>query len=128
MGKRPALSKSELEVTRIVWKLGSAKVRDVVDALPAGRQLDFFTVQTYLRRLKAKGYLKTRRDGRADIYFPAIRSSSVIPEIIADFVDRTFGGEALPLMQHLIQDRGLSDHEIDQLQIALDEFKSRRKS
>jgi BlaI family penicillinase repressor len=128
MGKRPALSKSELEITRIVWKLSSAKVRDVVEALPAGRQLDFFTVQTYLRRLKAKGYLKTRRDGRADVYFPAIRSSSVIREIIADFVDRTFGGEALPLMQHLIQDRGLSDHEIDQLQIALDEFKSRRKS
>jgi BlaI family transcriptional regulator, penicillinase repressor len=127
MGKRPALSKSELEITRIVWKLGSAKVRDVVEALPPGRQLDFFTVQTYLRRLKAKGYLKTRRDGRADVYSPAIRSSSVIREIITDFVDRTFGGEAMPLMQHLIQDRGLTDHEIDQLQIVLDEFKSRRK-
>jgi len=84
-------------------------------------------VQTYLRRLKAKGYLKTRRDGRADVYSPAIRSSSVIREIITDFVDRTFGGEAMPLMQHLIQDRGLTDHEIDQLQIVLDEFKSRRK-
>ena len=128
MGKRPALSKSELEITRIVWKLGNAKVRDVVEALPPGRQVDFFTVQTYLRRLKIKGYLKTRRDGRADVYFPAVRQTSVIREIIADFVDRTFGGEALPLMQHLIQDRGLSDEEIDQLQAALDEFKSRRKS
>jgi len=128
MAKRPALAKSELEITRIVWKLGSARVREVVEALPAGRGLDFFTVQTYLRRLKAKGYLKTRRDGRADIYFPAIRPTSVIREIIADFVDRTFGGEALPLMQHLIQDRGLTDEEIGQLQVVLDEFKSRRKS
>jgi predicted transcriptional regulator len=128
MAKRPALAKSELEITRIVWKLGSARVRDVVDALPPGRGLDFFTVQTYLRRLKAKGYLKTRRDGRADVYTPAIRPTSVIREVIADFVDRTFGGDALPLMQHLIQDHGLSNEEIDLLQATLDEFKSRRKS
>jgi len=127
MPKRPPLAKSELEITRIVWKLGSARVRDVVDALPPRRGLDFFTVQTYLRRLKAKGYLKTRRDGRADVYFPAIRPTSVIRDIIADFVDRTFGGEAMPLMQHLIQDNGLTGEEIDQLQAALDEFKSRRK-
>jgi BlaI family penicillinase repressor len=127
MAARPALSKSELEITRIVWKLGSAKVRDVVDALPPERKLDFFTVQTYLRRLKIKGYLKTRREGRADVYFPSIKQASVIREIITDFVDRAFGGDALPLMQHLISDRGLTDGEIDQLQAALDEFKSRRK-
>ena len=85
-------------------------------------------MQTYLRRLKTKGYLRTRRQGRADVYFPAIRPTSVLREIIADFVDRTFGGEALPLMQHLIQDHGLTDEEIDQLQDALDKFKSGRKS
>jgi BlaI family transcriptional regulator, penicillinase repressor len=128
MTKLAALSKSELEISRIVWRLGNAKVREVVEALPADRQLDFFTVQTYLRRLKAKGYLKTRREGRADVYFPAVKPTSVIREVIADFVDRTFGGDAGPLMQHLIEDRGLSDAEIDQLQDALDELKRRRKS
>jgi BlaI family transcriptional regulator, penicillinase repressor len=127
MPKRPSLSKSELEISRIVWRLGSARVRDVAQALPPDRGLDYFTVQTYLRRLKIKGYLKTRREGRADVYFPAVKAARVIREIIADFVDRAFDGEALPLMQHLIADRGLSDEEIDQLQAALDEFKRRRK-
>ncbi len=55
MGKRPALAKSELELARIVWELGEATVRQVYEALPAERKLDFWTVQTYLRRLKAKG-------------------------------------------------------------------------
>jgi BlaI family transcriptional regulator, penicillinase repressor len=127
MPKRP-LSKSELEISQIVWSLGNARVRDVVAALPAERGLDFFTVQTYLRRLKAKGYLKTRREGRADVYSPAVKPTSVIREITADFVNRAFGGEALPLMQHLIQDRGLSEREIEQLQNILDELKRRRKS
>jgi BlaI family penicillinase repressor len=128
MAERPSLSKSELEISRIVWRLGSARVREIVEALPADRSLDFFTVQTYLRRLKAKGYLRTRREGRADVYFAAVKPASVIRQMTADFVKRTFGGETLTLMQHLIADHGLSDAEIDELQAALDEFKRRRKS
>ena len=58
MPPRPALAKSELEIARIVWKLGSATVREVLAELPKDRNLDFKTVQTYLRRLESKGYLK----------------------------------------------------------------------
>jgi BlaI family transcriptional regulator, penicillinase repressor len=126
MPKRPALSKSEMEFFRIVWKLGQARVRDVVRALPPKRDLDFFTVQTYLRRLKIKGYLKTRREGRADVYFPAVKPKNVIRDLTADFLNRVFGGEPLPLMHHLIEDQHLSNEQIDQLQAALDDFKRRR--
>ena len=125
MGRRAALAKSELEIAQVVWKLGQARVRDVVQALPAERQLDFFTVQTYLRRLKAKGYLKTRREGRADVYVPAVKPTHVIREVVEDFVDRIFGGQAGPLVQHLIEDRGMSDDEIAQLQATLDNLKRR---
>ena len=64
MAKRPALAKSELEVAQIVWKLGKATVREVFEAMPSERGLDFKTVQTYLRRLEAKGYVQARREGR----------------------------------------------------------------
>ncbi len=122
MSKRPALAKSELEVARIVWKLGQASVRQVLDELPPERNLDFKTVQTYLRRLEAKGYLKTRREGRAKVYFPRVRERLVVREVIDDLVQRLFGGESLPLFQHLIHDRGLSDAEIKQLRALLDEW------
>jgi predicted transcriptional regulator len=125
MPPRAALAKSELEITAVVWKLGEAKVRDVVEALPADRKLDFWTVQTYLRRLKAKGYLRTRREGRADVYIAAIKPRSVIRQVIADFVNRTFGGQVLPLMQQLIDDGGLSDTDIDQLQETLNALQRR---
>ena len=61
-------AKSELEVARIVWKLGGATVRQVLESLPKDRGLDFKTVQTYLRRLEAKGYVRTRRQGRSKVY------------------------------------------------------------
>jgi BlaI family transcriptional regulator, penicillinase repressor len=127
MGKRPALAKSELEIARLVWTLGKATVREVADALPQERQLDFWTVQTYLRRLASKGYLRTRREGRSNVYEPRIPPGQVVREVVEDFVNRLFDGQALPLVQHLIDDRGLSETEIDQLQKTLNRLKARKR-
>jgi BlaI family transcriptional regulator, penicillinase repressor len=127
MEKRSPLPKSELEIARIVWDLKEATVRQVLDALPAERELDFWTVQTYLRRLKAKGYLKTKLTGRTNVYSPRVAPDQVVSEVVVDFLDRMFDGEALPLMNHLIHDRGLTDDEIDGLQKTLDKMK-RKKS
>ena len=63
MARRPALSKAEMEVVRIVWNLGEATVRQALDAFPSQRNIDFTTVQTYLRRLETKGYLRAKRQG-----------------------------------------------------------------
>jgi predicted transcriptional regulator len=126
MELRP-LAKSEMEVARVVWRLGRARVREVVEGLPAERGMDFSTVQTYLRRLKAKGYLRTEREGRADVYVPVVKPGSVIRDAIADFLNRTFGGEALLLVEHLIEERGLSEGEIDQLQARLDALKAEHR-
>lgn len=122
MTKRPPLPKSELEIARIVWDLKEATVRQVLDALPAERKLDFWTVQTYLRRLAAKRYLKTRREGHTNIYSPRISPEQVVSEVVSDFLNRMFDGETLPLFQHLILDRGLSEKEIDRLQQTLNEL------
>jgi BlaI family transcriptional regulator, penicillinase repressor len=126
MAKRPAVAKSELEVAQLVWQLGQASVRQVLDALPAERGLDFKTVQTYLRRLEAKGYLRSRSEGRAKIYVARVQPEQVRREVINDFVHRLFGGDTIPLFQHLIKDRGLSDAEIGELRAMLDRLENRK--
>ena len=68
MVERPMLSKGEMEVARILWEKAPASVRQIHEALPADRQMDFATVQTYLRRLESKGYAKSTLDGRIRIY------------------------------------------------------------
>lgn len=126
MPKRPPLAKSELELARIVWRLGEATVRQVLDALPRERGLDFATVQTYLRRLEAKGYLRVRQRGRTNVYRSRVEPDRVVGEVVRDFLDRVFDGQTLPLVQQLINDRGLTDEEIDELQRTLDQLKERK--
>ncbi|MHC4877634.1 MAG: BlaI/MecI/CopY family transcriptional regulator [Planctomycetota bacterium] len=120
MGDRPALSKGELEVARVLWELKKATVREVFEAFPAGREMDFTTVQTYLRRLESKGYVKADLNGRIRIYSPRVRPATVIRETVGDLVDRLFAGETLPLMRHLIEDGRISADELAELRDLID--------
>ncbi|MBX3451117.1 MAG: BlaI/MecI/CopY family transcriptional regulator [Planctomycetaceae bacterium] len=126
MGERPGLSKGELEVARLLWELKSATVRQVHEAFPPERDIDFATVQTYLRRLESKGYLKGRMEGRTRIYSPRVQPRTVIRDTIDDLVERLFGGEALPLMRHLIEDRGISPDDLAQLRAMIDRLEEDR--
>jgi predicted transcriptional regulator len=121
MARRIALSKSELEVARVLWGLGEATVREVHEALPDARMAEFATVQTYLRRLEAKGYVVGRLEGRTRVYTPKVKPRTVIRETIDDLVDRLFGGETLPLMRHLIEERGITSEELAELRKLIDQ-------
>lgn len=128
MSERPALSRGEMEVARILWSLGSATVRQVFQAFPAQREIDFTTVQTYLRRLESKGYVKAVLEGRTRVYSPRVKPQTVIRETLDDLVDRLFGGEALPLVRYLIEDRGISDADLAELRQLLDRLKRKREN
>lgn len=127
MTPRPALSKGEVEVARCLWQLGTATVRQVHEAFPADRAIDFATVQTYLRRLEAKGYVHGRIQGRTRVYRPRVKPKTVIRETINDVLDRLFGGEALPLVRHLIEDRGISEGDLAELRTLLDRLEKEQR-
>ena len=115
MADRPALSKCEMEVARVLSDLKKATVREVHESFPAERAIDFTTVQTYLRRLETKGYVKAELDGRTRVYTPRVKLRTVIRETLDDLIDRLFCGETLPLVRHLIEERGVSDDELAEL-------------
>ena len=113
--KRPAMSPAETEVLRLVWNIKEATVQQVYDALPANRKVTYVTVATLLRRLEEKGYLKHRVRGKAFIYMPAVKKEEVISRTISDMVQRLFGGNPVPLMQHLAMHSEISEEDIERL-------------
>jgi len=126
MTERPALSKGEIEVARVLWDLKHATVREVYGAFPKSRGIDFTTVQTYLRRLEKKGYVNAKLDGRTRVYTPRVKPRTVIRETVDDLVDRLFAGETFPLMQHLIEDRNVSQQDLEALKALLDQLTEAR--
>ena len=113
--KRPAMSPAETEVLRLAWRFQEATVQQVYDALPANRKVSYVTVATMMRRLEEKGYLRHRLRGKAFVYVPAAKEEDVIRRTIGDLVERLFGGNPVPLMQHLAQHSGITDADIERL-------------
>lgn len=113
--KLPPVSPAETEILRLVWQLGKATVQEVYDRLPLGRNIANATVQTLLRRLEKKGYVKHHVRGKAHVFFPAVKKEAVIKRSVNDFVDRLFGGDPVPLIQHLAEHGRIRPQDIERL-------------
>ena len=102
----------------VLWGLGRALVRELLEALPARKQPAYTTVQTIVRRLEEKGaVVQVRKIGNAHIYEPAVTRKAAYRRLIDDFLD-VFGGSPAPLMAHLVESGklGLEDlHEVERL-------------
>ena len=66
------LPELELEVMKILWRLGDATVADVQEELEPSRPLAYTTVMTVLDRLKSKQVVTRRKQGRGYLYRPAL--------------------------------------------------------
>ncbi len=55
-----------------VWRLGTASVRDVADAIADKSELAYTTVMTIMSRLTEKRLLERRMSGRAYVYRPRL--------------------------------------------------------
>lgn len=111
----PAVSPAETEILRLVWQLESATVQDICDALSEDRSVTYATVQTLLRRLEKKGYVRHALQGKAHLFSAAVKREEVITRTVGDFVERLFGGDPLPLMLHLADHSELKDDDIQRL-------------
>lgn len=100
---------------KIVWQLGSATVRDVYEQLRTRRRIAYTSVMTMMRILEEKGHLRKRRDSRAYLYRPSRPQQAVLRSMVREFVDRVFGGAAQPLLAHLIEDRRLTEQELEEI-------------
>jgi predicted transcriptional regulator len=109
------ISPAETEILRLVWQLRAATVQQVCESLPRERDIAYATVQTLLRRLEKKGYLKHRTEGKAHVFYPAAKQEAVITRSVNDFLGRLFGGDPIPLMHYLAEHGKITAEDIDAL-------------
>ena len=113
--KLPALSPAETEVLRLVWQLKRSTVQGICNHLPSKRQIAYATVQTLLRRLEKKGYLRHDVEGKAHVFYSAAKREDVIKRSVNDFLNRLFGGDPIPLMHYLAEHGNVSAEDIEGL-------------
>jgi BlaI family transcriptional regulator, penicillinase repressor len=99
--EKPALTKLELELMQVIWRLGKASVSAVQAELT--RNLAYTTVQTMLNILERKGKLRRELHGRAYIYSARVTEAKALGQGVRDLIDRMFGGSSEELVMSLLK-------------------------
>lgn len=100
---------------KIVWQRDTTTVRDVYEALLERRKIAYTTVMTMMKILEQKKYLKKTQVDRAYVYRPTQPKKQVIGAMVREFVNRVFNGSAEPLLVHLVEDRQISEEELEEI-------------
>lgn len=117
--EKDSLTRLELKIMQVVWRLGPSNVAEVQEGLD--EPLAYTTVQTMLNILERKGKLKRKLRGRAYEYSATVSESKAVGHAVRDLVDRMFGGSSEELVMSLIKTRQLDRATIAKLTKRIDE-------
>ena len=119
--KNNTLSGPQLDIMKVVWRLGEATVRDVYEDLRTQRAIAYTTVMTTMKTMETRGHLKKRTEGRAFVYTASAAENRMIRNIVGDFIDRVFNGSAEPLLVHLVEEKRLSEKDLEKIKKMIQE-------
>ena len=111
------LTPRETGIMEVLWQRKEANVQDIQDALP-DRLVDS-TIRTLLQIMENKGYVSSRKDGRANVYSPLIDRNQVQKSALSQMIDRLFAGSPEALLARMVEDEHVDLDELDRLRSKL---------
>jgi BlaI family transcriptional regulator, penicillinase repressor len=111
--KANTLTNAEHRIMEVIWARGSATVAEVVEALD-GRDA-YTTILTLMRILKAKGYLASRKQGRAFVFIPRVDRETAARKAVRQLLAKFFDDSASELVLTFLREEELTPKELDEI-------------
>ena len=114
------LPESELEIMQIIWKEPAPVSRILIEErLQQEHPLAPTTILTLLTRLCEKSFLKMKKEGRTNNYYPVITEKEYLASESRSFLDRLFQGSVANFAAAL-NDGGVKKEELEELRQLLE--------
>ena len=107
----------ELAVMSVLWRLGSASVSEVREALE--EDLAYTSVLSALQTLEEKGYVRHEAEGRAYRYFATVAADRAGGSALARIRDAIFQGSAERMFAQMVSDKKLGRKELERMRQVL---------
>ena len=109
--KATTLTNAEHRIMEVIWARGSATVAEVVEALD-GRDA-YTTILTLMRILKTKGYLSSRKEGRAFVFVPRVDRDTAARKAVDQLLTKFFSGSPSELVLSFLREEEITPEELD---------------
>jgi predicted transcriptional regulator len=123
----PKLGQEEWDILRYVADHAPIAVRDVADHFAATKGLARTTVITVMERLRAKRYLRRRKNGGVYRYSPHTPPAELAKNAVAQFVEMRLRGVIAPFVAYLSDAANISDDELRELKDVVRELEQKRR-
>ena len=119
----PELTRAELEIMNILWRLEHAFVNDILAKMDEPRPA-YNTVSTIVRILEKKGFVGHKAYGKTYEYYPIIPKAEYAKGFMATVLNNFFGGSVSRMVSFFSENRSISVEETDEI---LEMLKNDRK-
>ncbi len=108
------LTRKEEEVMKILWKMGKAFVKDIVEQYDDPKP-HYNTVSSLVRLLQEKGIVGFTQYGNTYEYFPLISKEeyrkTFMKQVVSDYFDNSYKSA----VAFFVKEKGLSPAELEEL-------------
>jgi BlaI family transcriptional regulator, penicillinase repressor len=117
------LTKAEEQIMKVVWKLGSGLLMEIVEAMraPPPHKKKGATI---LKTLTEKGFVKIENIGRFHRYHPSVSKDTYSRDTLASVAKGYFDGSFTNVVSFLVDEKKLS---VKDLELLLQQLKKTKK-
>ena len=108
----PAPSDREMDILKIFWEVGEAPVRTIHQKMAPNGEFALTTIQTLIRIMADKGFLKVRNVNRTLYYKPRY----TIEQASSRFLKKVFDGAVDRLVLSMLRVENLSAEELREIE------------
>jgi BlaI family transcriptional regulator, penicillinase repressor len=127
MASRKQPSKLEMAILSLLWERGEMTAREVLEALPDGKERAYTSVLSVLQAMERKGLVGHTRRGLAHAYHAKARQEETVGAVLRDMVRDVFGGSAAGAVQHLLSETDVSERDLLEMERLVAEHRKRRR-
>ncbi len=121
------LTRAEDQIMQVLWALGKAYVKDIIERLPAPKPA-YNTVSTVVRILEKKGFIGHEAFGKTHLYRPLVAKEEYTQAYLKSFVRNYFDDSYQELVSFFARDRNLTVSELEEILGALREEIRKQKA
>ena len=119
------LPDAEFEIMKVVWaKEAPVTTNTIMNELGHKKKWKIQTVVSLMLRLVERGFLRSEKHGKERDYFPLVKKEDYLTFETGNFMKQFHDNSFLNLVSALYYDKALSDKDIDELFIWLEERKN----
>lgn len=115
------LTDAEWKVMAALWEKSPRTMMEITNLLKEETGWIKYTVMSFLKRMEEKGAVHYKDGGKAKLYFPDWKREDVAIQETEDFLNKVFYGKIGLMLNAMVQQKALSQEELDELSQILQE-------